>query len=399
MRSLCILAAILAVPIALAGQRLQITVTNPSDVDRKNEPIVLRWGDLGKDFPAGQSTELRLSDEQGRPVEFQVDDLTCDGIPDELAFQDDFAPGESKHYVLEDLQHARPPVDHKPRTDAQDWKRINGVLQSIDDDNVPGNGRERGAYRFDGVGWESESMAYRLYLDARNAVDLLGKRTRGLYWKWIGTSGTDYQADADWGMDILHIGSALGVGGIGFWSGDSVVKPISLEHQRTRILARGPVRAVVRVDYQGWNIGSDTVDLTSTFIIYAGDRSCEHRVEITRSATSTTLAIGIVRKDSTAVVWDPQHGWLYTTGRQSRANDSLMMALVVSPPAVLQQTEGKDDHLLLLHASVGTPLRIFLSACWQGESGRMWKESEIRDHLNSITRRMADPLTMTYSHD
>ncbi len=399
MRNLTILLAVMCVPFTMAAQRLHISVTNPSDVARLNEPVVLRWDEVSKNLQAADAAALELSDAGGRQIEFQVDDLNADGTADELVFQDTFKPGERKNYVLEVRENARPPEGRKPRVDAQNWKRIKGILQSLDDDDVAGNARERGAYRFDGVGWESESMGYRLYLDARNAIDLLGKRKPALYWNWIGTSGTDYQADGDWGMDILHIGSALGVGGIGFWSADSVAKPVLLEHQRTRILSRGPVRAVVRVEYRGWCAGVDTVDLVSTFLIYAGDRACEHRVAITKSTGSPTLAVGIVRRDSTALIWDAVRGWMYTIGRQSRANDSLMMAIVLDPSIVIGQKEGKDDHVLLVRAGAGVALRMFITACWQGESRRMWPESEIREHLASIARRSAEPFTIAFSRN
>ena len=270
------------------------------------------------------------------------------------------------------------------------------MLQSLDEDDVAGNARERKAYRFDGVGWESDSMAYRLYLDERNAVDLLGKRKPGLYWKYIGTSGVDYQADADWGTDILHVGDALGVGGIGFWTGDSVLKPVSIAYQRCRIVSRGPVRAVVRVGYQGWYTGDDTVDLSSTFIIYRGDRFCEHRVELTKSRISHTIATGIVKHDSTEGDCDPAFGFLYYTGRQSRTGDSLMMAVCIPLAIDMKNVEGPHDHLLLSTIGKNSPtLRIFISAYWQGESSRMWTKPEIRSHLTDIVRRARDPLSIT----
>ncbi len=397
MKLLKILSAILILPLTMLGQRMHVAATNPSDAGRVNEPVVLRWDEVLKIIPTANPRDLQLIDENGSQIEFQVDDLDADGTTDELVFQDSFKPGEQRDYLLEVRENLPPRHDVKPRTDAQNWKRVKGVLQSLDDDDVAGAARERGAYRFDGVGWESESMGYRVYLDARNAVDLLGKRKPGLYWNWIGTSGTDYQADADWGMDILHIGAALGVGGIGFWEGDSVVKPVVLEHQRTRILARGPFRAVVRVEYRGWSTGPDTVDLVSTFIIYAGDRACEHRVSIAKTTGSPTLAVGIVRRDSTNLFWNAERGWMYTIGRQSRANDSLMMAVAVDPSVVAEQKEGKDDHLLLLHAGAGALLRIFITAVWQGETGRMWSEPEIREHLESIARRLVEPLQIRYS--
>ena len=35
--------------------------------------------------------------------------------------------------------------------------------------------------KYEGPGWESETTAWRIYFDKRNAIDLFGKRQPGLY--------------------------------------------------------------------------------------------------------------------------------------------------------------------------------------------------------------------------
>ena len=288
------------------AQTVRVAVKNPSAVARPGEPVVIRWNILRHHVSALPRSVI-VKDARGKLYENQVDDLDIDGVPDELTFVADFGAREEKVFAIRASPRAKS-KSARMRTDAADWKRIDGVLRAIDDDDVPGAKRVRGDYRFDGVGWESELTAYRLYLDDRNAVDILGKRKPGLYWNYIGTSGVDYQMDADWGMDVLHVGSALGIGGIGFWVGDSVLKPLSVDAQRTRILARGPVRTVVSVDYTGWDKGRGKVDLKSTFFQYAGERACEHRVTLKSSGPPDTIVAGIVRHDSTSTTWDPAQG-------------------------------------------------------------------------------------------
>ena len=385
-----VLAAMLLCSTGTWGQ-VRITVKNPSSSPRPNEPVVVPWTEIARAWPAVDPRALQLADENGAPLTLQVDDLDFDGTPDELTFVADFGPGQERVFTAGPGK-ADTGGTRALRTDAVDWKRIGGVLHSLVDDDVAGNARVRGAYRFDGVGWESDVIAYRLYLDARNAIDINGKRKPGLCWDYLGTSGADYQKDAGWGMDILQIGNALGIGGIGFWAGDSVLKPITLDRQRTRIVARGPVRAAVRVEYTGWDVGGEKENVTSLFTIYAGDRVSEQRVILEAGPSPKTLATGIVRLDSTEIAWNPGGGYLYTTGRQSRANDGLMMALNVSPGAVMKKTEDAVNHLLILKLVKGTPLKILLSAYWQGEHGTMWTGDRIREFLEATGRRLTEPL-------
>jgi hypothetical protein len=372
----------------LQAQRVELTVTNPSNTPRSNETVVISWAEVSKKL-GEQPTALQLADENGKLLPVQLDDLDLDGRPDELAFAADFGPGQVRKFSLEVATGAQ---QFPARTDAQNYKRINGVLQPVDDDDVAGTGRERRAYRFDGVGWESEVVGYRLYLDERNATDIQGKRIPGLYWKWIGESGVDYQLDAFWGTDVLHVGPALGIGAIGFWVGDSLLKPLTLDRQRTRIVARGPVRAVVRVEYTGWNLGADKVDVISQFTIFAGDRVSEHRVVLQKSTTPRTLVTGIVKNDSGFVFWKPELATLYTLGRQARSGDTLLMALTVDPARVIRKTDDTYNELLLLNLDQGKPLSILVSSYWQGEPGRTWNREEIETFLQSTARRLNEPL-------
>ena len=376
----------------LYPQGVKISVRNPSNATSSNEPVIAPWKDLSKKLPHQTNAHILLSDEKGKPCEFQIDDLDLDGTPDELVFVADFTPNQTRSFTLS-LTAKQIEGEEKPfRTDAQNWKRVKGVLQAVDDDDLAGNARDRTAYRFDGVGWESEIVGYRLYLDGRNAVDIQGKRKPGLYWKWIGESGVDYQLDADWGMDVLHVGPSLGVGGIGFWVGDSVLKPLALDHQRCRVIARGPVRAVARVEYTGWDLGGEKVDVTSLFTICAGDRVCEHRVTLTKGTSPRTLVTGIVKHDSTEVNWSPKEGCLFTIGRQSRANDVLMMALTVRPSSVIRKSEDVSNELLLLKLAEDKPLSILISSYWQGENGKIWSNAETREFLKAIGRRVNEPM-------
>jgi hypothetical protein len=379
----------------LQAQRMQIAVTNLSGIARPNEPVVLSRTQIKSRLPNIDAGTLRLLDEEKRVVPLQVDDMDLDGTPDELVFTADFGPNQHRTFMLTTFDSESVLIRRESfRTDAANWKRIDGVLQSVDDDDVAGSGRDRRLYRFDGVGWESDIIAYRLYLDERNAVDVEGKRKPGLHWNYIGASGIDYQLDADWGMDVLHVGSALGIGGIGFWVGDSVLKPETVDRERCRIIARGPVRSVVRVDYTGWTVAGEKVNVSSLFTIYAGDRLTEHQIILEKGTSPTTIVTGIVKHSPTKVVWNSEESWLYTLGRQSRADDDLLMALNFVKSSVVKKTEDGSNHLVLLKVEQNKPLKFLLSAIWQGETGKMWSEEEIQGFLKRAAARLNEPLEL-----
>ena len=69
--------------------------------------------------------------------------------------------------------------------------------------------------RFEGPGWESNKIAYRLYLDWRNAIDIFGKTTDKMVLPLVGLDGFEsYHLKQDWGSDILKVGKGQGIGSI-----------------------------------------------------------------------------------------------------------------------------------------------------------------------------------------
>jgi hypothetical protein len=379
---------------ATYAQNVDITVTNPSAAPRRNEPIVISWERVGSKVANVDMAKLRLLDEHKRSLAFQIDDLDLDGMPDEFVFSADFNSHQQRIFVLTPSADTLASPIGPLRTDVADFKRINGTPTLVDDDDGPGTLRSQSQYLFDGVGWESELIGYRLYLDERNAIDIQGKRIPGLQWKFIGSSGVDYQLDSYWGMDILHVGPALGIGGIGLWFHDSVAHPYKLDRRRCRVIARGPVRAVVRVDYIGWDIGGEKVNLTSLFSIFEGDRATEHRVILQTAESPKTIVTGIVKHPAAKVVWNEQDLCLSTLGRQSRANDSLLMALNFASSSKCVRAEDKYDHLVLINLQPGKSFSYLISSVWQGETGRMWSKREIHHYLKGMWRRLDEPLSI-----
>jgi len=385
----CLLGAIFS---TAHSQSAEIKVTNPSNISRPKEPVIVLWSQLPNNGGL-QGKPLKLTDEKGMSVPFQIDDLNQDGTQDELTFQSDFLPKQQRSFSLTISSSGELWKNH-PHTDAANWKKIDTVYRSIDDDDGPGLLRSQSSYRFDGVGWESELVGYRVYLDERNSVDIQGKRKPGLQWNYIGASSVDYQQDSYWGMDVLHVGPALGVGGIALWAGDSAVKPYLLDRRRCRIIARGPVRAVVRVDYFGWKLGTGRVDLTSLFTIYSGDRATEHQVFLSPGASSRTLATGIVKHAKAKATWDGQQSRLSTFGPQSRANDELLMSLHFNRNDVLKKTEDAINHLVLLRLESNSSIRFVISSRWKGEKDVSWSDKDLEDFDMSIWRRLHEPLNI-----
>jgi hypothetical protein len=114
--------------------------------------------------------------------------------------------------------------------------------------------------RYEGPGWESNKIAYRLYLDWRNCIDIFGKVTDTLVLSKVGLDGFEsYHHMSPWGMDILKAGKGLGVGAIGRYSGNEVLHFQKVDSTYASV-SNNQNESSVRVKYKGWQTNTDKID-------------------------------------------------------------------------------------------------------------------------------------------
>ncbi len=198
--------------------------------------------------------------------------------------------------------------------------------------------------KFDGPAWESEETAWRLYFDKRNAIDLYGKRRPGLYLDLFATPEYIYHAESPLARDIYLIGKGLGIGSVGALVNGKPEGVADVADRQYRIVATGPVRAIVEITYKDWKIGGRTVYLVSRFTQWAGERGFDHRV-IAKGAEGLTLVATLPKKPGTAdlnrpldgaadvrvvTTWGPQVVEQGTNaGTRDLPNENLGLALLV----------------------------------------------------------------------
>ncbi len=285
MRRLFLLISVFAA-LAAAAPRvkvIKIAVTNPSDTLRLAQNIAIPVASLKRiapDFTAGTmvvttsdaaTLEQDAATLQTTEVPSQADDLDGDGKYDEIAFQIDLRPRQTRIVTL-------------AYGDAATMQRLRTVY--------PRRTYMKFAQRYEGLGWESDETAWRIYFDKRNAIDLYGKRRPGLYLDLFSAPEYVYHQESPYGRDIYSIGKALGPAGIGALVDGKVTSVAEVADRKWRILSSGPVRSVGELGYKGWKIGDRTVDLVSRITQWAGEHGFEHRITLT-DADGLTFVTGL----------------------------------------------------------------------------------------------------------
>jgi unsaturated chondroitin disaccharide hydrolase len=204
----------------------------------------------------------------------QADDLDGDNQYDELAFQIDLKPKQTRIVTIAYGETA--------------------TIQRLRSE-YPKRTAAKFTMKFDGLAWESESTAWRIYFDKRNAIDLWGKRRPGLYLEMFGAPEYVYNLESPFGRDIYRIGDAIGIGAVAASVDGKTVRVEDVAERKWRIISAGPVRVIVEVTYKGWKVAGHQVNLTSRMTQWAGERGFNHRVTAA-GADELTLVTGIVRQ-------------------------------------------------------------------------------------------------------
>ena len=274
------------------------------------------------------------------------------------------------------------------------WKEgsreyVGGAFENVDELVVPEEHTDHSWYiRYEGPGWENKQIAYRLYLDWRNAMDIFGKKVDTLVLPYVGTDGFDsYHNNAAWGQDILKAGKSMGIGGYGRFIGDTIAHFDEVARTSVKV-ANEEAHSSVTIDYEGWKTGDVTTDLKSVISIFPEDRFL--KAELTPNTSFDGLATGIVKFDDIPVMeaTSESGAWAYiaTYGVQTLAgeNDQLGMAIFYKTDQA-KATEGPHDHLVVFNASTETQTYYILSAWDQEQDGIKSKEAFEQD----LTEKLA----------
>lgn len=261
---------------------------------------------------------------------------------------------------------------------------------NIDQLRVPDQHTDHSYYiRYEGPGWESKQVGYRLYLDWRNAIDIFGKTNDSLVLTGVGQDGFDsYHEMSDWGMDILKVGKSLGIGSIGrivdnevhhFQEVDSTLASVSNENDHSSVL----------INYHGWLTPGAKIDLSSNLSIKGETRLTTHKIQSSEAIEG--LCTGIVIHEGTNNLsnadTDGEWAFIATYGEQTLVPDQLGMAIFYRKSDVAEVKDGEFDHLIIFHPTTEPVTYMFMGA-WEKEENGIKSEEEFINYLNNKVQEL-----------
>ncbi|MCU4677092.1 glycoside hydrolase family 88 protein [Catenovulum sp. 2E275] len=382
------------------NQIAKLKLANPSNFARKDETTFFTFDSLG--LNANDPRVANIVVKNGTQViPSQNIDTDNDGFVDQLAILNQFDSGQSIELMIEADRNFKPnfekrtqaEVSHKVGGHWDGKKYIGGTFKNVDELTAPEQYTDHSEYiRYEGPGLESDKVGYRFYLDWRNGFDIFGKVKNEIALHKVGQDGyASYHEMQDWGMDVLKVGKAVGVGGYGHWNGQAIERVSKVDGWHTEIVENGPVYSSLEIDYKGWHVNNQHLDLTSHMSMTAGSRLVH--VELETSEKLDDIALGIVKWPNTTWLQGEMDiqgtGWVYfaSYGKQSLNDDNLGMAIFVRKTNIKEVTQDEHNYVVVTQSN-HNELEYYFTAAWEKEENGITNQADFVQYLEQTAERL-----------
>ena len=412
----CVAAAIiLAACSGKAEPVFTVTVTNPSDTDRQDIPVVINLREaLGDKAATILSVTVTPSDPTALPdgapsglLPSQLDDLDGDLIPDELAFTCNI-PARSTATFKVVCSAVSPQRSFPPRTAAfmkvWDRKYRYPYINSIEY-----QGRNTPLSMYDaiyghGAQWESELVGFRVYMDHRQSIDIYGKPHPQLVLDQTNFYSTREDIAAGRGCDILFAGPSVGAGSFRGYVDGQPTYVDSVEARGQRVIASGPVRAIVEVTDRNWLYAERLLQMRQLYTIYAGHRDVQVDIQLKgKDVNHLTFCTGVQKLElENEGLMDVTQGLVGSWGKNvpDKAATDLVegvgLGATVENRYLTQKKEDDYNYLTVLHP-VDNHIRYHLAICALMEENGFKDSKSWFDWLRSWQKELTEPVTIKVS--
>jgi hypothetical protein len=370
--------------------RLEIQLSNPSDheVEALATIPVPEAARAALRFP-GTMAIVVVPTSPATVLPSQADDLDGDGVPDEFVFPVKMAAGArlTVHVYYSTTLH-----------DSVPWRKGVHASHSF-------------GYNHATAALESEAIGYRTYGGFYLDVQARNEGSAGLNNSLVGYIGASAPSTA--GRDIIHLGDTLGLGGLFLRSGHDLFRPplnvpdyahqaSAVEAPSYRVIADGPLRAVVKAWMDRWTIGQDAVRIEALYFISAGAENVECRFRITPLSLSRSYEVGTGIRHLPKMRKGTGDGRLALEGEQEPAIGPLGLALYYDPKTAgdvktLTTPEGPNDSIVFrtrLEPGQAVSGRYWVAAAWSGSGIR-----DLLGHLAGVERQARAVVSVdSYKH-
>jgi len=394
------------------GQSGKFVIINQSGVSRKEDPIVIGRDALSGLMEIPTDKKVPLVTVDGKEIPSQLDDLNGDGNWDELSFQIDIERNSKAIVKVKWVVSEMVPLYPK-RTQVRLGvsENRNGTFLPVAKEFRPETSTTRQQplrYQLEGPVWENDKVAFRNFFDERNTNEVFGKMTNRLIFDTLVLPEQNFKSIQPWGMNIFKAGPSIGLGGLALIHNGL---PIPLRHASTvsyREVSVGPVRSLLELIYEGWQVENQNFNVKERISIWAGKFWYKTEVVMTGFTGDKEIAVGIgnLKNSSQAIYQTNNPGFISLSGhsRQSENDDMLGIGLLFSSAIFkgygetprLTPFPGLDTLSHSFYAKLkirsGQPLEYLSFAAWEKTDPKFANSRYFLDMIQDEADKIEHPL-------
>lgn len=385
-RTLSVIASIIALAgvmasVPLSGVGPTVTVKNTLGIARRSETITLSAAEVLAAVPTDDIRKIHVRDAAaGRELLTQALDVNDDGKFEELIFQVDIGPNETKGFELV--------VGERVVAKRDDYKAYGRFVRERRDD----------------FAWENDRVAHRMYGAAletwaqepltSSAVDVWTKRVPRLIindWYLL----DDYHKENGTGGDFYSAGKTRGCGGNGLWIGGKLYP--SANFRESRVYANGPIRVMFDLVYQPWDAAGTKVSEVKRITLDAGQNFSrfESRYALDGGPKEVTYAAGIKNNAGSTTANSREQGTLRTWEPIKNVTGNLGCAVIVDPAQVVDFVQADGNYLVVAKVPAGSPAVYLAGFAWEQTAQVPGGVEGWDREVANVARRLRSPLAVT----
>jgi hypothetical protein len=364
-----------------AGGTLTVKATNKLSFSRPSQTIELSAKDL-EALGEKDLSKIHVKDAAGKDLLCQAVDTDGDYAPDQVIFQTDFNPGESKTFTV---------YAGKKWVYTKDQFKAYGRFA-----------RER----FDDFAWENDRIAHRMYGKAletwvrepltSSTVDIWSKRTpRMVINDWYMVD--NYHVDSGEGADFYSAGPSRGCGGNGLWAADKLW--VSKNFVNSRVLANGPIRVMFELSYEPFDVNGVMVSEVKRVCLDAG-QNLDHFLSKYKpdKPEALTTAIGLKKVSGERKDFNAEHGWLIAWEKMEKNAGMQGLAVIVDPKLLTKETDDRRNLLVLAKVPQDNMASYRAGFCWD-KAGQFADEQAWKAYVDQFAQGLLSPIEVVYQLD
>lgn len=370
---------VLLVMSSCSRRQLQVTVSNPSELDRNNELVAIS---LNNNKLEGDVFSVK-DEVSNQIIKSQLIDINEDGAADEIVFLANLPANASKQFVI--TTGGKADADDSIRTFARFAPE-----------------------RTDDFAWENDRVAFRTYgPEAQRMAEAgepggtlssgvdcwLKKVDYSIINKWYQGNVDEpgyYHIDHGEGLDNYHVGPSRGCGGTGVMVDGHLYT--SKNFTSYKVLNNGPVLSDFVLEYEAYTAKDQLIKETKHVSIALGSNFTKYIIEV---EGTDTLTVGLTLHDNEGLVSiNEPAGWInYHTPHKGE----MLSSAIIAQPGYLAGTDMvesdvKDESHALMHLKVIDGKAVFFAGFNWSASKQFTSNKEWEQHLTQQAKALASPL-------